>query len=69
MKIFKEKTLDNTYSGKVVLENGIALYVSTNGYADGSDGQRYVGVFREDECGDWVPIGWTPDASASVLIQ
>ena len=69
MQIIKEKTYDITYIGKAELESGVTLYVSTNGYADGSGGKRYVGVFREDKRGDWIHIGWTPDAQKSVVIQ
>lgn len=69
MQIKKEISFDSTYIGKVELEDGIVLYVSTKGYADGQDGKRYVGVFREDERGDWTPIGWTPDANKPVVIR
>lgn len=69
MNIIKERTFDSSYIGKAELETGITLYVSTNGYADGSDGKRYFGVFREDDKGDLIPVGWTPDAQRSVVIQ
>ena len=42
--------------------------MSMNGYADGSDGKRYVGVFRVNENDDWISIGWTADASENVVI-
>ena len=68
MQIFKEESFDNSYIGKAVLENGVKIYVSMNGYADGSDGKRYVGVFRVNENDDWISIGWTADASENVVI-
>lgn len=69
MIVIKEKSFDNTYIGKAELETGVILYVNANGYADGSDGKRYYGVFRENKRGDWMPVGWTPDAQKSVVIQ
>lgn len=69
MEIIKEMSFDSTYIGRAELENGVILYVSTNGYADGLDGKHYVGVFHENERGDWIPVGWTPDADKPVVIR
>ena len=69
MKILTEKDFDNSYVGKVILENGIHLYVNIKGFAEGSDGKRYVGVFREDTHDDLIPIGWTTDAEKTVIIE
>lgn len=68
MEILKETSFDAGYIGKVTLENGTFLYVNEQGFADGTDGKRYVGVFSEDEHAALIPIGWTSDASETVIV-
>lgn len=68
MKIWKELSFDNRYIGAAALENGVTVYVRTDGSADGSDGNRYFHVARE-RGGMLEELGWTTEALAPVILN
>ena len=68
MKIWKELSFDNRYVGAAALENGVTVYVRTDGTADGSDGKRYVHVALER--GDTLEeLGWTTQADKPIVLN
>lgn len=56
MKIYKETEIKNPLY-ITTLDNGVTLIVY-DGYAEGSDGEKYQSVTKENSEGDSELIGW-----------
>lgn len=53
---------------KVRLENGVTLYVTDNGYAEGSDGNRYYCIAEDNLEEDTLTIlGWSSDIRGELV--
>ena len=67
MKVLTEIGFESGYIGVATLENGVLLLVRSGGIAEGLDGKTYAHVGREVGS-DLLDVGWTPDASAPVIL-